>query len=49
MPRSLVLDIGGFDERMGPGSDFPAAEATDLGTAPHPRWLHWLRPKQGAN
>jgi GT2 family glycosyltransferase len=29
--RSLLQTIGGFDERLGPGSDFPAAEDNDLG------------------
>jgi GT2 family glycosyltransferase len=29
--RSLLQTIGGFDERLGPGSNFPAAEDNDLG------------------
>jgi GT2 family glycosyltransferase len=29
--RSLLQTVGGFDERLGPGSDFPAAEDNDLG------------------
>jgi GT2 family glycosyltransferase len=29
--RRTYLDIGGFDERLGPGSRFPAAEDNDLG------------------
>jgi len=29
--RSLLETVGGFDERLGPGSDFPAAEDNDLG------------------
>jgi GT2 family glycosyltransferase len=31
MPRRLVLGVGGYDERMGPGTRFPAAEDNDLG------------------
>lgn len=30
MRRSVVLDIGGFDEYLGPGSDFETAEDTDI-------------------
>jgi len=29
--RSLLQKVGGFDERLGAGSDFPAAEDNDLG------------------
>lgn len=29
--RSLLQTVGGFDERLGAGSDFPAAEDNDLG------------------
>lgn len=29
--RSLLQTVSGFDERLGPGSDFPAAEDNDLG------------------
>jgi GT2 family glycosyltransferase len=31
MPRSAINDIGFFDERLGPGTDFPAAEDNDYG------------------
>ena len=30
LSRSVVLEIGGYDERLGPGTRFPAAEDTDL-------------------
>ena len=29
--KSAVADIGGFDERLGPGTHFPSAEDNDLG------------------
>ncbi len=29
--RSVLAAVGGFDERLGPGSSFPAAEDNDLG------------------
>ena len=29
--RSLLRTVGGFDERLGPGLNFPAAEDNDLG------------------
>lgn len=29
--RSTLLDAGGFDERLGPGTPFPGAEDSDLG------------------
>jgi GT2 family glycosyltransferase len=31
LPRSLVLELGGFDERLGPGTRFRAAEDNDMG------------------
>jgi GT2 family glycosyltransferase len=31
VPRELVLELGGFDERLGPGTRFSAAEDNDLG------------------
>jgi len=31
MPRAVVEDVGGFDERLGPGTPFPGAEDADLG------------------
>lgn len=31
LPRSLVLELGGYDERMGAGTRFPAAEDNDMG------------------
>jgi GT2 family glycosyltransferase len=30
LPRSVLLEIGGYDERLGPGTRFPAAEDHDL-------------------
>ena len=30
VPRTAVLRIGGYDERLGPGTPFPAAEDSDL-------------------
>ncbi len=30
LPRAVMLEIGGYDERMGPGTRFPAAEDHDL-------------------
>jgi GT2 family glycosyltransferase len=30
LPRHVVLEIGGYDERLGPGTRFPAAEDHDL-------------------
>jgi GT2 family glycosyltransferase len=30
VPRGAVLEIGGYDERIGPGTAFPAAEDNDL-------------------
>jgi GT2 family glycosyltransferase len=30
MPRQVLLEIGGYDERLGPGTRFPAAEDHDL-------------------
>jgi GT2 family glycosyltransferase len=30
LPRALMLEIGGYDERLGPGTRFPAAEDHDL-------------------
>jgi GT2 family glycosyltransferase len=30
LPRAVLLDIGGYDERLGPGTRFPAAEDHDL-------------------
>jgi GT2 family glycosyltransferase len=30
LSRSVVLEVGGYDERLGPGTRFPAAEDTDL-------------------
>ncbi|NMJ43569.1 glycosyltransferase [Roseomonas sp. JC162] len=30
LPRSVALDLGGFDERMGPGTVFGSAEGNDL-------------------
>jgi GT2 family glycosyltransferase len=29
--RSAIADVGGFDERLGPGTRFPGAEDSDLG------------------
>ena len=31
MYRSAVEEVGGFDERLGPGTPFPGAEDNDLG------------------
>jgi GT2 family glycosyltransferase len=31
MPRSAFVEVGGFDERLGPGTPFPAGEDADLG------------------
>lgn len=30
LPRELLLELGGYDERLGPGTRFPAAEDRDL-------------------
>jgi glycosyltransferase involved in cell wall biosynthesis len=30
LPRAVMLEIGGYDERLGPGTRFPAAEDHDL-------------------
>ena len=30
-PRHAIVSVGGFDERLGPGASFPAAEDGDLG------------------
>ncbi len=31
LPRSAFAEVGGFDERLGPGTPFPGAEDSDLG------------------
>lgn len=31
IPRSVLRKVGGFDERLGPGTPFPGAEDADLG------------------
>jgi GT2 family glycosyltransferase len=31
MFKSALIEVGGFDDRIGPGTDFPAAEDNDLG------------------
>jgi len=31
MPRAALAEVGGFDERLGPGTPFPGAEDSDLG------------------
>jgi GT2 family glycosyltransferase len=31
VPRAVMLELGGFDERLGPGTAFPAGEDNDMG------------------
>ena len=40
LPRQIALDLGGFDERLGPGTRFGSAEGNDLVCRAMGRGLH---------